>query len=138
MNLILDTCAASEWVKAQPNPGWMQWVARVPEPCLFLSSISIAEIRFGAERQAPGHQRARLEHWLASLPDRFGERLLPVDIAVANSWGVLVARRAVAGRPISPFDALIAATAQVHSLAVVTRDVDDFRGCGVAVVNPWS
>jgi toxin FitB len=87
---------------------------------------------------AGGRRRDRLERWLSSeLPDRFGERLLPVGAAIADEWGRLLARAENAGTAVGGIDALIAATAQVHGLQVVTRNVVHFRHACVGVISPW-
>jgi len=93
----------------------------------------------GSTRARLGRRRNRLDRWLASeLPDRFGERVLPVDATVADEWGRLLARSENAGTAAGGTDALIAATATVHGLQVVTRNVARFRHAGVGVICPWS
>ena len=138
MSYLLDTNAVSEWVKPRPDPGIARWLDEVDEDRTYLSVISLGELRKGVERLADGRRRARLDRWLASdLPDRFGERMLPVATAVADEWGRLLARAENAGTPVGGADALIAATAKVHSLQVVTRNVAHFRHAGVRVLSPW-
>jgi predicted nucleic acid-binding protein len=88
---------------------------------------------------ADGNRRRRLDTWLRDeVPLRFEGRLLPVDRAVAESWGQVVAQREAAGRPIGVMDAFIAATANVHDLKLVTRNVTDFRSAVNEIVNPWT
>ena len=89
----------------------------------------MAELHYGIERMAAGQRRRRLEEWLREeLPLRFEGRVLPIDAAIANTWGRLTAsRRKARGRPIVVADAFIAATAEVHGLALVTRNVSDFE-----------
>ena len=106
---------------------------------MFLSVITVAELRHGIERMAAGRRRKRLDDWLCDeLPLRFEGRILAVDIAVADAWGKVVQRSEAAGRPIGVMDAFIAATAEAHGLTLVTRDVADFAGSATAVVNPWT
>lgn len=139
MSFLLDTNAVSEWIKPHPNPGWQDWIDAATEEEVFISVISLAEIRFGVERLPAGLRRQRLEAWLSStLPARFERRILNVDGAVADLWGKVVARRNAIGRPIGFLDALIAATAEVHQLALVTRNVADFEGSVATLVNPWT
>jgi len=139
MSFLLDTNAVSEWVKPRPNAGLTQWLSHVDEDEVFLSVVTFAELRFGVERLAAGTRRARLDEWLRiELPMRFEQRILLVDGAVADAWGRLVARGAGRGRPIGAMDALVASTAQVHSLTLVTRNAKDFEGAVESVLNPWT
>src|SRR5580693_4652155 len=101
MNFLLDTNAVSEWVKPRPNPGVIRWMESADEDRVFLSVISLAELRYGAERMAAGARRHRIEEWLRDdLPIRFEGRILPVDHHVAEVWGRTVARAESAGRPM--------------------------------------
>lgn len=106
---------------------------------MFLSVITLGELRQGVELLAAGPRRAVLDGWVQrDLPERFAGRVLPIDAQTADLWGRLVARRRRAGGPIGVMDALLAATASAHDLAVVTRNTSDFQGCGVRLVNPWT
>ncbi len=97
------------------------------EDRIFISVVSLAEIRYGVEHMAAGRRRNRLEDWLQhELPLRFEARILPVDTKVADAWGKTVSRSEAAGRPISAMDAFLAATAKIHRLTLVTRNVSDF------------
>jgi predicted nucleic acid-binding protein len=139
MNYLLDTNAISEWVRPRPDPGIARWLDEVDEDRTYLSVITLGELRKGVDRLADGRRRDRLDRWLASeLPDRFGQRILPVDAAVADEWGRLLARTENAGTAVGGIDALISATAKVHGLQVVTRNVAHFRHAGVGVICPWS
>jgi predicted nucleic acid-binding protein len=110
----------------------------VDEDRVFISVITLAELRHGIERMGDGVRRRRLDEWLRyELPERFEGRVLFIDDAVADAWGLLVADRETAGRRIGPMDAFIAATAQVHELSVVTRNTADFKLSVKGVVNPW-
>lgn len=138
MSFLLDTNVVSEWVRPRPNAGVMAWLAEADEDGVFLSVVTLAELRHGIERMAAGQRRRRLNEWLANdLLFRFEGRVLPVDVTVADSWGRLTASREAFGRPISVADAFIAATAAVHGLTLVTRNVADFEGT-VRTVSPWS
>ena len=139
MSFLLDTNVVSEWTKPQPNAGVVQWLAEADEDEVFLSVVTFAELRHGIERLAVGARRRRLDEWLRSdLPLRFEERIVGVDGAIADEWGRLVARREARGRPIHAMDALIAATAQVHDLTLVTRNAHDFEASVKSVLNPWT
>lgn len=138
MNYLLDTNAISEWTKPQPDPGIAAWLDEVDEDRTYLSVITLGELRKGVDRLADGRRRERLETWLTSdLRDRFGGRVLPVDAAVADEWGRLLAPAELARTAIAGIDALIAATGRVHGLQVVTRNVAHFRHAGVEVISPW-
>ncbi|HJQ56644.1 MAG TPA: type II toxin-antitoxin system VapC family toxin [Vineibacter sp.] len=138
MTFLLDTNVISEWVKPRPDPGVIAWLADVDEDRVFLSVVTMAELRYGIERLATGSRRRRLDDWLRhELPSRFEGRVLPVGDAVAEAWGRIAARREAAGRPIGAMDAFIAATANAHDLAVVTRNTSDFDAVVKEVVNPW-
>jgi predicted nucleic acid-binding protein len=138
MSFLLDTNVVSEWVRPHPDPGVVAWLDKVDEDRVFLSVITLAEIRHGIERLADGQRRRRLDAWLrGDLPLRFESRVLPVDERVADRWGAIVARREAAGRPIGAMDALIAATAETHALTLVTRNATDFEFAVGAIVNPW-
>ena len=138
MKFLLDTNAVSEWVKPRPDPGIVQWFDEVDEDRTFLSVITLGELRRGVDRLANGRRRDRLERWLTGdLLDRFTDRVLPVDAPVADEWGRLLARAESAGKAIAGIDGLVAATAKVHNLQVVTRNVRHFRLAGVVVICPW-
>ena len=138
MSFLLDTNAVSEWVKPRPNPGLIGWMEAADEDRIFISVISLAELRYGMERMAAGRRRSRLEQWLRhELPLRFESRILPLDAQVAEAWGKTVSRSETAGRPIGAMDAFLAATAETHHLTLVTRNVSDFSLLQ-AVLNPWS
>jgi toxin FitB len=138
MNFLLDTNVVSEPMKVRPNAGVLSWLAQVDEDSVFLSVVTITELRYGIERLATGKRRDRLEGWLwKDLTSRFGERILPVDIEIANACGRLVARSETVGRPIEARDAFIAATAEVRGLTLVTRNVSDFEATVKDIVTPW-
>lgn len=135
---LLDTNAVSEWQKPRPNSGFTAWMNAADEDGLFLSVVTLAELRFGIERMDIGGRRHRYEHWLGhGLLDRFEGRILPVNAAIADAWGRIVARSAAVGRPISVMDGFLAATAEVHRLTLVTRNVSDFSVLKMTV-NPWT
>ena len=138
MNFLLDTNAVSEWVKQRPNPGLIRWMESADEDRLFLSVISLAELRYGVERMAAGARRSRLEQWLRDeLPLRFGGRILAIDASIAEAWGRIVSRSEALGRPIGAMDAFLSATSEIYRLTLVTRNVSHFP-LVKAVVNPWT
>ena len=138
MSFLLDTNILSEWVKPRPDQGVIAWLEGVDEDRVFISVVTLAELRHGTERMDHGAHRKRLEEWLShELPARFEERILTIDGSVADAWGVIVAHHEAIGSPIGPMDAFIAATARVHGLTVVTRNVSDFKSSVEHVLDPW-
>lgn len=139
MSFLLDTNVVSEWMKPRPNPGVISWLAEVDEDRVFLSVVTLTEIRYGIESMVPGSKRKRLSEWLEDeLPLRFEGRILNIDPAVADACGKLVARSEVIGRRIEAMDAFIAATAENYSLTVVTRNTSHFEPLVEGLLNPWS
>ena len=138
MSFLLDTNVVSELTKPRPNSGVVAWLADVDEDSVFLSVITLTELRYGVERLTPGRRRKQLDRWLQrELPQRFEGRILPIDAVVADACGKLVARTEASGRPIEARDAYIAATAQVHRLSLVTRNATHFETTVKAILTPW-
>ncbi|MGB9235776.1 MAG: type II toxin-antitoxin system VapC family toxin [Terriglobales bacterium] len=139
MSFLLDTNVVSEWLKPQPNPGVVSWLATVDEDQTCMSVVTITELRYGMERLSAGSRKRRLEQWLHNeLLVRFEGRILPVDLAIADECGRLVARSEAVGHPIEPRDAFIAATALVYGLTLATRNVSDFRSVIKNLFVPWT
>jgi predicted nucleic acid-binding protein len=139
LSYLLDTNVVSEWVKPRPDPGVVAWLAEIDEDRVFISVVTLAELRHGIERLAPGTRRAQLDAWLRDeLPLRFEGRVLRIDAPVADAWGSVVASREAAGRPIGAMDAFVAALAGVHDLTLITRNTSDFEGSVESMVNPWN
>ncbi len=114
MSFLLDTHVVSEWTKPGPNPGLMNWLSAVDEDQVFLSVVTIAELRHGIERLSAGRRRDRLDKWLSDeLLLRFEGQVLAVNPEIAQSWGRLVARCEAQGHPINAMDALIQSRSRV-------------------------
>ena len=135
---LLDTPVLSELVKPAPHPAVVSWIDSANEATLYVSVLTLGELRKGVSRLPPSERREALEQWLMhDVASRFRGRLLPVDAATALEWGALQGTALRAGAPLPAVDALIAASARVHALTVVTRNVRDLERCGVPIVNPW-
>lgn len=138
MNLLLDTNVLSEVQRPVPSPKVLAWLDTVDEDRAFISVASIAELRRGVALLDDGRRRAALTAWLShDLPARFADRILPIDHAEAERWGDLMAQSRRSGLAFSVMDGFFAATALVHSLTLVTRNVKDFAAFGVPLLNPW-
>lgn len=139
MSYLIDTNVLSELRRKNPDPKVVAWFSERAAQSLFLSVLTLGEIRKGIERldTAIGDEARKqgLSDWLEQdLPTFFLGRLLSVDAGIADRWGHLQAK---AGRPLPAIDRLLAATALHHNLTLVTRNVKDFTGMGVELINPW-
>jgi len=139
MKYLLDTMVVSEPAKPAPDPRVIAWLSAQPPVDLALSTLTLGEIEKGVALMPAGRRREALEAWLGTdLPRQFASRLLPVDEAVARAWGRLTAAGKRRGRPLPVVDGLLLATAQVHDLALVTRNEADCAGRGVSVLSPYT
>ncbi len=131
---LLDTCVLSETRKKRADPGVMEFLAATEPAHLFISVLTIGEVHKGAEKKRLTDADAAngIAAWAAVMEQNFAEHILDVDVAVARLWGELSARRAA---PV--IDTLLAATALVHGLTVVTRNVKDFVKTDARLLNPW-
>ena len=135
MSYLVDTNALSELRRKQPAPQVVAWFADRPRQTMYLSVLTLGEIRKGIERLGDGPRQQHLLDWLeVELPNYFLGRVLAVDAHTADRWGRLLGN---AGRPLPAVDSLIAATALQHDLTLVTRNTADFAGLGVRLINPW-
>ena len=136
MSTLLDTCVVSETFKRDPERTVIaRVVALGRDACV--SVITVGEILKGASLLAEGSRQREILARLDRLQNDLGPRILPVDLEVARLWGQLTAYAQRQGRQIAGPDGLIAATARVHRMPVMTRNVQDFIPAGVQVVNPW-
>jgi toxin FitB len=135
---LLDTNVPSELIRARPDPRVGNWIYARNEHSLYLSVVTIGELRRGLVLLPPGERRGSLERWFENdLLPRFQGRILSVTHSIADRWGVLDGQCQLSGTPLGTADGMIAATAIEHDLTLVTRNVKDFTGLGVQVFNPW-
>lgn len=135
---LVDTNVISELARSSPQPEVRRWAETVDPGALFISVITIGELRKGIVLHPDPIRRARLEQWKRDvLTVWFGDRILGINEAIAERWGELSARAQQEGRPLPVLDGLMAATANVHGLTVVTRNVVHFQATGVDILNPW-
>jgi predicted nucleic acid-binding protein len=136
LSYLIDTNVLSELRRRTPDARVVAWMQLRPRQSLYLSVLSLGEIRKGIETVADGAFRQTLTDWLeVDVPNYFVGRLLTVDALVADRWGRV---QAAAGRSLPVIDGLLAATALHHDLTLVTRNIKDFEGLGVELVNPWN
>ena len=135
---LLDTNVLSEFARTgKPDRHVDRWLKSAPEESLFASVLTFGEIRRGIELLPPGKRRTQLEYWQDDLVATFESRLFPVTKTIADRWAVISAQAQRTGITLANIDGLIAATALSHNLTLVTRNVKDFIGIDVSLVNPW-
>jgi predicted nucleic acid-binding protein len=138
LSFLLDTNVLSELVRPEPDANVVNWLAGLDERDMYMSVVSVAEIRRGIEQLSSGRRRTRLLEWLENeLVDRFEDRVVEIDRRIATAWGVLMRRAEAAGLPSSVMDGFFAASAVVHGFTIATRDTRDFAGFGIALLDPW-
>jgi toxin FitB len=136
---LLDTNVISELVKAKPEPKVTTWVETTDESLLYLSVLTLGEIRKGIASLSHSARRVALEAWLNhDLALRFSGRILPIDPDVADQWGRIAGSAAARKSPLPVIDGLFAATAQRHNLILVTRNIRDIAATGVPAFDPWN
>jgi predicted nucleic acid-binding protein len=136
--IVLDTNVVSEALKPSPSRIALRWLA-VQEPrAVFITTITQAELLYGIESLPSGKRRVNLSAEIErTFEEDFPDRILPFDEESARIFAKIAADRKASGRPIAQFDAMIAAIARSRSAAVATRNISDFEGCGIRVINPW-
>ncbi len=135
---VLDTNALSAVMGSQPVPEVAAWVAAQPEEQLFTTTVCQAEILAGIGIMPEGRRRRGLEAAAKAIfANAFDGRILPFDTDAASAYADLYAVRRKAGRPSAPLDLMIAAIARASGATMVTRNIADFEGCGLALINPW-
>ena len=138
MNYLLDTCVISEMVKPLPEEKVVEWLKNTPDERLFLSVITIGEIRRGISRLPESKKKSLLINWLNTLLADYQNRIYPIDLMVAENWGMLQSVAEKKGSTMTSLDSLIAAVAYTHNLVMVTRNESDFAASDLAIINPWT
>ena len=137
--ILLDTNILSELMRPTPEAAVEQWLASQPAASVFISAITEAELRYGLALMPSGKRRSALAVEIENmLGEDFSGRILPFDSPAAVAFAEIAAERRQAGQPISQADAQIAAIARSRGAALATRNVPDFEGCGVEIINPWT
>ena len=136
--IVIDTNVVSELMRASPDPAVLTWFAGHAAETLFLTAVSEAELRTGAAILPVGQRRDRLVGAIDAMIDQdFAGRILPFDSLAARFYAEIAAARRGSGKPIMDADCQIAAIASSTGAVVATRNVKDFEGCGIEVINPW-
>jgi len=135
---LLDTCLISELVKKEPNKAVVSWLDKQDEQSLFLSVLTFGELQKGISKLPDGARKYQLQAWAGhDLVERFTGRIIDMDLETALAWGELQGESELQGERLPVMDSLIAATAKVHGLVVVTRNLKDMERCRALVCNPW-
>ncbi len=138
MNHLLDTCVPSELVKRKPQQSVIDWITQVPENSLFISVLTLGELQKGIAKLIDLERRKKLQNWFDDeLSPRFADRILDITPEIARAWGILQGKLEQQGQKMPVIDGLIATTALVHNLVLVTRNVADIQRSGVPIINPW-
>ncbi|MBX2991423.1 MAG: type II toxin-antitoxin system VapC family toxin [Bacteroidetes bacterium] len=136
---LLDTCVISELTKPKPHPAVIEWLDTHDEQTFFLSVLTLGEIEKGITKLPTSRKKKRIMQWFDhDVQQRFEGRILDVDVRVAVAWGKIQGEAEKKGEPVPTIDALLAATAEVHGLKVVTRNNTDIERTGVPTVDPWN
>lgn len=139
MNFLLDTNVVSEATRPQPSAMVLDWIAAQDGESLFISAITLGELRRGALFLAAGKRRRALLRWIETgIKANFAGRILPVDALVMERWAQLEATTAKTGRRLPLMDSLLAATSLAHDLTLATRNLADFKTAGVPLLDPWA
>lgn len=135
---LLDTNCISELVRTKPELRVLEWMEAADESVLYLSVLTLGEIRKGVAGLPQGKRQTQLEIWLdVDLQARFSGRILAIDALIADRWGLMAAEAKRKGVALSAIDGLLASTALQHNLTIVSRNVRDFEGTRVLTLNPW-
>jgi predicted nucleic acid-binding protein len=137
LNYLLDTCVISELVKPTPDVNVIDWINNTPSERLYLSVITIGEVRKGLTKLPDSKRKDLLANWLNSLLEDYDNRIYSINLTVAENWGIIQGKAEKKGIPLASIDSLIAATAYTYNLVLVTRNVRDFEASSLPIRNPW-
>ena len=138
MKYLLDTNIISEFISKIPNKNVIDYILALDENDLYLSVITIGEIKAGIEKLDKGSKKEKLLHWLENdLLNRFKDRIIDIDTEVMLQWGAVNYRLKQLGKPLPIMDSLIGATSEVRDFILITRNEKDFKNLNIKVVNPF-
>lgn len=137
MKYLLDTCVISEFVKPVPHKNVISWIKDISSEMLFLSVVTIGEIRKGITKLPDSKKKQELSLWLNTLLGEYKERIIPIDLMVADTWGIIQGNAEKNGKPMATIDGLISSTAYTHNLTLITRNEEDFTISKIPIINPW-
>lgn len=135
--IVVDTNVTSELMKPTPSPTVVDWVRARNAAEMFTTSITLAEVRYGIERLPEGRRKDSLRNAAEDVFDAFADHVLAFDAIAAAEYARIVSSRDLAGEPIDGFDAQIAAICRAHGATLATRNLSDFRGTGIDLIDPW-
>ncbi len=138
MKYLLDTCVIAELAKPSPNLKVIHWLNEVPSDRLFLSVLTIAEIRKGIVKMPESKRKNYLSEWINTLLEDYKDRIISIDLRDAENWGFIQGNAEKKGRPMSTIDGLIAAQTYSNNLTLVTRNESDFSQSAIPINNPWN
>ena len=136
--IVIDTNVVSELMRPSPASVVVSWIRSQPDHELYTTSITVAEIGYGIERLPEGRRKRLLQTTAEQVFATFAEQVLPFDTAAATQYATIASAREQAGTPIDGFDAQIASVCRAHQAALATRNLKDFLGTGVEVLDPWA
>ena len=138
MKYLIDTCVIGEVIKPKPSLKVLNWLKKQKESHLYISVLTLGEISKGIEKVKDEKRKKELHLWLTDdLQERFSGRILPVNEQVAMTWGQIQGKAELRGKSMPAIDGLIAATALVFNMIVVTRNISDMEESGVVLLDPW-
>ena len=138
MGYLIDTCLISELRRSVPSESVKTWFQTCEETQLFISVLTIGEIKYGIQRLANGKKKEELQKWFNQVIDSFSNRVLPITQHICITWAIMRSTAENNGLQLSVIDGLLAATAKENNLILVTRNIKDFEPTNINIVNPWN